>query len=119
MGTIEDILEEIVGNFEDEYEDDEPKMEEIAPGTYVIDGLYYLEDLAEQTGIQLESENHETIGGFVMDLMGEVPDEDTSIERETPYGNCVFRILSVRDRRIEKISLSFSEQEAEPDEKQE
>jgi len=117
--TIEDILEEIVGNIEDEYEDDEPKMEEIAPRTYVIDGLYYLEDLAEQTGIQLESENHETIGGFVMDLMGEVPDEDTSIEREIPYGNCVFRILSVRDRRIEKISLSFSEQEAEPDEKQE
>ncbi len=111
--TIEDILEEIVGNIEDEYEDDEPKMEEIAPGTYVIDGLYYLEDLAEETGVRLESENHETIGGFVMDLMGEVPDEDTSIEREIPYENCVFRILSVRDRRIEKIALTVSEKETE------
>ncbi len=111
--TIEDILEEIVGNIEDEYEDDEPKMEEIAPGTYIVEGLYYLEDLAEKTGIHLESENHETIGGFVMDLMGEVPDEDTSIEREIPYENCVFRILSVRDRRIEKISLTVTEKESE------
>jgi putative hemolysin len=107
--TVEDILEEIVGNIEDEYEDDEPKMEEIAPHTYVVDGLYYLEDLAEKTGIRLESENHETIGGFVMDLMGEVPDEDTSIEREIPYENCIFRILSVKDRRIEKISLTVTE----------
>ena len=111
--TVEDILEEIVGNIEDEYEDDEPKIEEIAPGTYVLDGLYYLEDLERTTGLRLESENHETIGGFVMDLMGEVPDEDTSIEREVVFEACTFRILSVKDRRIEKILLTVAEAETE------
>lgn len=109
--TIEDILEEIVGNIEDEYEDDEPKMVEVSPGNYLIDGLFYLEELAEETGVRLESENHETVGGFVMDLMGEVPDEETSIEREIPYKNCIFRILSVRDRRIEKVALTVLEKE--------
>ena len=67
--------------------------------------------LAEETGVSLESENHETVGGFVMDLMGEVPDEETSIEREIPYKNCIFRILSVRDRRIEKVALTVLEKE--------
>jgi len=116
--TVEDILEEIVGNIEDEYEDDEPKIEEIAPDTYVMDGLYYLEDLADEIGIKLESENHETVGGFVMNLMGEVPDEETSVEREVVYGPCTFRILSVKDRRIEKILLTIVKAESPPEEGQ-
>ncbi|HHX92800.1 MAG TPA: hemolysin, partial [Clostridiales bacterium] len=91
----------------------EPKIEEVAPGTYVLDGLYYLEDLERTTGLRLESENHETIGGFVMDLMGEVPDENTSIEREVVFEACTFRILSVKDRRIEKILLTVAAAESE------
>jgi putative hemolysin len=107
--TIEDILEEIVGNIEDEFEDDEPKLEKLDKGIYIVDGLYYLEDLAEEIGIKMESENHETVGGFVMDLMGEVPDEDTSVSREIDYENFIFKILAVRDRRIEKVSLRLKE----------
>ncbi len=116
--TIEDILEEIVGNIEDEYEDDEPKLEKTENGVYIIDGLYYLEDLAEEIGIKMESENHETVGGFVMDLMGEVPDEDTSVFKEVAYENCVFKILAVKDRRIEKVSLTLREKEDTEEEQQ-
>lgn len=107
--SVEDILEEIVGNIEDEYDDDEPKLDKISEGTFVVDGLYDLEDLSEEIGINLESENHETVGGFVMDLMGEVPDENTSVEKTIHYKSCVFRILSVKDRRIEKVSLTIAE----------
>lgn len=107
--SVEDILEEIVGNIEDEYDDDEPKLEKISEGTFVVDGLYDLEDLSEEIGVKMESENHETVGGFVMDLMGEVPDENTSVEKTIAYKTCVFRILSVRDRRIEKVSLTIAE----------
>jgi putative hemolysin len=109
--TVEDILEEIVGNIEDEYDDDEPKLDKISEGTFVVDGLYDLEDLSEETGVKMESENHETVGGFVMDLMGEVPDENTSVEKTIVYKDCVFRILSVKDRRIEKVSLTISEKD--------
>lgn len=113
--TIEDILEEIVGNIEDEYDDDEPKFEQIAEGAFIIDGLYDLEDLSDEIGVKMESENHETVGGFVMDLMGEVPDENTSIEKSIAYKNCTFRILSVKDRRIEKVSLTLSEKNVTED----
>ncbi|NCB41700.1 MAG: HlyC/CorC family transporter [Clostridia bacterium] len=115
--TIEDILEEIVGNIEDEYDDDEPKLEMMSDGLYVVDGLYDLEDLSEETGVKMESENHETVGGFVMDLMGEVPDENTSIQKEVAYKNCIFRIMSVKDRRIEKVSLNITEGDSEEDER--
>lgn len=109
--TIEDILEEIVGNIEDEHEDDEPKIEEVSPGVYELDGLYYLEDLEDVTGVRLVSENHETVGGYVMDRLGEVPDEETFVEREVDCADCTFRILSVKDRRIEKIRLTVREPE--------
>ena len=77
----------------------------------MLDGLYYLEDLERTTGL-LESENHETIGGFVMDLMGRCRTK-TSIEREVVFEACTFRILSVKDRRIEKILLTVAEAETE------
>ena len=119
--TIEDLLEEIVGTIADEYEDDEPKIEKRDEHTYIIDGLYSLDDLEEETGIALtsESDNSETVGGFVMELSGEVPDEKESIGKEFFVDNYVFRILAVKDRRIERVKLTINEDQPQPQEESE
>ncbi|MDK2872561.1 MAG: hemolysin (HlyC) family protein [Desulfomicrobiaceae bacterium] len=72
--TLEDVLEEIVGDIEDEY--DPPRPAEIQPqddGSFLIAGRTPLEDLAEETGIRLESEEVETVGGYITEHLGRVP----------------------------------------------
>lgn len=116
--TTEDIIEEIVGDIEDEYDEEEPEIEKLDDTTYVISGFVYLDDLEEEIGVELESENSETIGGFLIDILGEIPDEDEDEQRVIEYKNYVFKILSVKERRIEKVELfilpeTFDEDENE------
>nr|WP_206458124.1 hemolysin family protein [Anaerovorax sp. IOR16] len=116
--TMEDIIEEVMGNIDDEYDDDEPQLELIEENTYMVDGQYYLDDLSEELGLELESENHETIGGFVIDLLGEIPDEDETEERVVPYDGCIFKVESVKDRRIDKVRIIITPQEIISEEKE-
>lgn len=104
--SIEDIIEQIVGDIADEFDEDERVIEKVDDSTYIVDGNVYLDDLAEETHIQLESENSETIGGFIIDLMGEIPKEDLKY-KPIQYENLSFTILSVRDRRIEKLKIEI------------
>ncbi|GAB7080534.1 hemolysin family protein [Megalodesulfovibrio paquesii] len=72
--TLEDLLEEIVGEIEDEY--DAPRPEEVqrlGEGRYLVSGRTMLEDLAQETGLELESEQVETVGGYLSELAGRVP----------------------------------------------
>ena len=64
--TMEDIIEEIVGDIDDEYDEEETEFQKISDDTYVIDGSMDLDDLDEELGVDLESENSETLGGFIM-----------------------------------------------------
>ena len=78
--TLEDVLEEIVGEIEDEY--DRPRPEEIikqSDGSYLVTGRTYLEDLNEQTELELESEQVETISGYLCQLAGKVPQKGEKI----------------------------------------
>ena len=117
---MEDIIEEVMGDIDDEYDEVEPEIQKVADDTYIVDGSMDLDDIDEELGIDLESENSETIGGFIIDILGEIPDEkDTG--REIEYENCRFRIDSVRDRRIEKITITIlpvSENEENDDEQE-
>lgn len=103
--TMEDIIEEVMGDIDDEYDEVEPEIQKIDDNTYVVDGGMDLDDIDEELGINLESENSETIGGFIIDILGEIPDEN-DIDREIEYENCRFRIDSIRDRRIEQITVT-------------
>lgn len=103
--TMEDIIEEIMGNIDDEYDDDEPKKEQIDENTWLVDGQYYLDDLSSELNYNFESDNHETIGGLIIDLMGEIPDEDETEDRIVEYEGCVFKVESVKDRRIDKVKI--------------
>ena len=110
------IVEEVMGDIDDEYDEEEPEIEKIDDHTYIVDGATDLDDLNEELGTDLESENSETIGGFIIDILGEIPDEDEDEERVVEYENYVFRIESVKDRRIEKVKLYIMPKKEEPEE---
>jgi CBS domain containing-hemolysin-like protein len=75
--TIEDVLEEIVGEIQDEHDTDHedlPKLETLEPGLVQVDGRYHLDDLNEELGLALpEDEEYDTVAGFVLAQFGRVP----------------------------------------------
>lgn len=109
--TLEDLVEEVMGNIDDEYDDYEPKMERIGETQYLLDGSYYLDDLNEELGLNFESEDYETVGGLLIDELGEIPDEDEEDPEklELDIENCHFKIVNVKDRRIEQVELQVNE----------
>lgn len=104
--TLEDIIEEIVGDIDDEFDEEEEVVEQIDETTYILDGDVSLSDLNEDYGIKLESENSETIGGFIIDILGVIPN-DESINKIVTYENYDFKILNIADRRIEKVEMKI------------
>ena len=104
--TMEDLVEEIVGDIEDEYDEEGHIIEKIDDSNYLVDGNAYLSDLSEETLINLESENSETIGGFIIDILGEIPEEGDE-NREVTFENYIFTILSVKERRIAKVKIEI------------
>ncbi|MBQ6622498.1 MAG: HlyC/CorC family transporter [Mogibacterium sp.] len=106
--SIEDIIEQIVGDIDDEFDEDERVIEKISDTEFIVDGNVYLDDLDEETGISLESETSETIGGFIIDRMGEIPKENIHYP-PIQYENISFTILEVRDRRIEKLRIQVND----------
>jgi putative hemolysin len=113
--SVEDIIEQIVGDIDDEFDEEDRIIEKIDDNTYIVDGNVYLDDLEEETGVELESETSETIGGFIIDLMGEIPREDTKYP-PISYEDYDFTILAVKDRRIDKVRIEIRDREEKSDE---
>jgi putative hemolysin len=113
--SVEDIIEQIVGDIDDEFDEEDRIIEKIDEKTFVADGNVYLDDLEEETGVELESETSETIGGFIIDLMGEIPREDTKYP-PISYEDYDFTILAVKDRRIDKVRIEIRDREEKSDE---
>jgi putative hemolysin len=114
--TTEDLIEEVMGAIDDEGEDTEPKMEQLADDAYLLDGNYYLDDLNEELGLAFESDDYETIGGYLIDVLGEIPDDDDDEVKVIEDGRCVFAIESWKERRIDKVRLNIlpkTEEEAQ------
>ena len=113
--SVEDIIEQIVGDIDDEFDEEDRVIEHVNDTTFIVDGNVYLDDLEEETGVELESETSETIGGFIIDLMGEIPREKVKY-KPISYEDYDFTILSVKDRRIEKVRIEVIEREENSDE---
>ena len=108
--TMEDIIEEVMGDIDDEYDEEEQELTKIGEDLYMIEGSMDLNDINEELGTNLESENSETIGGLIIDMFGEIPDED-DIGKEVFVDDVVFTINSVKDRRIEKVIMKINKTE--------
>lgn len=80
--TIEDMVEEIVGEIADEYDEEDEEITVIKEDEYIVDGSTRLEDVNEMIGTKFESEDFDTIGGYVIGVMGRFPEEGEEIETD-------------------------------------
>lgn len=99
--TVEDLIEEIVGEIVDEYDEVEKEIQVICEDEYVLDGSTKIEDVNEMIGMHLESEHFDTIGGYIIEIMGNLPEVGECIERN----GIRFVIESVDKNRIESIRI--------------
>lgn len=100
--TLEDMLEEIVGDIRDEYDADEEKtIQRIAPREYMVDGSVKLDDLDERLGLELQSEEYDSIGGLIIGLLNHLPEE----KEEVVVENVRLVVECVDKNRIDKIHL--------------
>ena len=107
--TMEDILEEIVGNILDEYDEEEEQIVTDADGSYIIEGQADLEDVEAKLGIEFECEDIDTLSGFMIYKLGKIPDDGENFEVE--YKGYIFRTLDVRGRMILKVKVEKTSQE--------
>ena len=99
--TMEDLIESILGNIQDEYDNEEEDIKKLAENSFKVDGATPLDEIGELTGIDFEDEKDDTIAGIMLDRLGYIPknSEHPSIEIE----NTRFTVLEVENRRISKI----------------
>ena len=99
--AMEDILEVIVGNIQDEYDDDEPLIQKLSDDTYLISGLAPLEQVEEELGMKFEETEFETLNGYLISRLDKIPDEDERSKIETD--GYLFKIEKVANKMIETV----------------
>ena len=99
--TIEDLVEVIVGDIEDEYDEEEDEIQVISPNEFLVDGSTKISDVNEILNIELESEEFDSIGGYIIGYIRHIPEENEIIEMD----NIKFNIESVDKNRIKKIRI--------------
>lgn len=101
--TMEDIIEEIVGNIQDEYDEDVEEVVKLSEGSYLVQGGADLEDLENLLGIAFEKSDYGTVNGFLIDMLDRIPAEDES--SSVDYEGYRFHILSVDNNMIQTVKI--------------
>jgi putative hemolysin len=101
--TLEDLLEEIVGEIEDEFDLPDESVERLPDGRMRIDGTFPIDDFNEQFERELPIEDYHTVGGFVFGLLGRAP----AAGDETEHDGCRFKVLEVEGSRIERLEVEL------------
>ncbi|MDY0277413.1 MAG: hemolysin family protein [Acholeplasma sp.] len=113
--SIEDLLEEIVGNIFDEYDDVKEEVTILKDNCYVIDGLANIDDIEDIINVGLPVDEYDTVSGFILDKLGRFPLDDENVE--IIYNGYKYEVLEINDRVIEKIKITkIVEDETESDE---
>lgn len=105
--TMEDVVESIVGNIQDEYDDEDEDVEMIDEKTYNLDGSTDIEVAQKILGTEFPEGDYDTIAGFLINLLGYLPTGDEENVVEVQYENIKFTVLKVEDRRIELIKAEI------------
>jgi CBS domain containing-hemolysin-like protein len=103
--TLEDLLEEIVGEIEDEFDIPEEHIEQLDDDTYRVDGMFPIEEFNERFGTDLPDEDFHTLGGFVFGQLGRAPEPGDDVS----WNGLRFDVLEVEGSRIERIAVEFVE----------
>ncbi|MDP2814466.1 MAG: hemolysin family protein [Erysipelotrichaceae bacterium] len=102
--TIEDLVEEIVGNIFDEYDEELVDFKKLTDDTYEVSGMMNLEELEERFEVGFPTDEYETLSGFMISLIGKIPESDDV--SEVIFRNLHFKIAQVTEKRIEKVILT-------------
>lgn len=115
MITMEDLLEELVGEIRDEYDRDEVSaIKKIGDNQYIINGSMSLDDINDELDLELESENYDSIGGIVIENLD---DTMPKVGDEVALDNGVsIRVVAFKDKRIEKVKLTINQLEEKTEE---
>ena len=103
--TIEDLIEEVMGDINDEYDDDDPVIRKIDNDTYIVNGLISIKELNDKLHLNLdeETEDYDTLGGFLINQIDYIPSETEECMVE--YENLLFKVECVKDKRIETVKI--------------
>jgi putative hemolysin len=107
--TLEDVIEEIVGEIRDEYDREKPLIQKVDAHSWIIDAKINIEELNARLGFDIPAEeDYESLGGFIFSLMGSIPTEKESVD----YANLRILIEKVQGRRIKSVRIIQKNEEA-------
>lgn len=113
--TMEDLLESIVGNMEDEYDQEEEEYQKVSDNIFILDGSMSIEDVEELLGCNIgPEEDYDTLSGLITDKLDRIPAKD-----EHPVvriNNVEFTVLDTEERRIAKLRADILPEEPKPEE---
>jgi CBS domain containing-hemolysin-like protein len=105
--TVEDILEELVGEILDEFDQDEPEVQTVEPGVYLVNGQVRVKDANEQLGISLPIEaSYETLGGLVTERLGHIPRRGDTVSVDG--AGISLTVIQMLGRRVGRVKVSVS-----------
>jgi putative hemolysin len=107
--TLEDLLEEIVGEIEDEYDLPDESLQRIDERTVRVDGTFPIDDFNEQFQTELPQEDYHTLAGFVFGALGRAPEQNDEVQ----WNGLRFRVVEVEGARIEQLDIEFLPEEAQ------
>lgn len=103
--TLEDLLESIVGNIQDEYDQEDEEISIINDTTFEVDGITDIEEVEEHTGKTFPDGDYDTIGGYIISVLGFLPEDGQM--NEVQFENVKFTVLNVEERRIGKVKVEI------------
>lgn len=101
--TLEDLIEDILGSIQDEYDNEEQEITKISDEKFTVDGATSIDDISELTSVDIESNDCDTIAGLILDKLGRVPEDNEHIEIEIP--SLKLKVIETEDRRISKVLI--------------
>jgi CBS domain containing-hemolysin-like protein len=102
--TVEDMLEELVGEIMDEFDEEEPEVQQIEEGVFLVDARAWVEHLNEDLHLALpQTDSYESLGGLVIDRLGHIPRRGEVVKIEE--SNTTLVVMQMRGRRIVKVKL--------------
>lgn len=113
MITLEDLLEEIVGEIRDEYDEDEKELiQEVGERQYLVEGGMKLSDINDVLGTSLESEDYDSIGGIIIELLDRLPETEEEVLTEN---GIQLKVAEMHQNRIEKVLMTLPEENSPED----
>ena len=101
--TLEDVVEEVIGEIRDPYDKEESDVLAQSDGSFIVEGSTTIYDLEEETDIEFpEERDYDTLAGFILDILTDIPQPGEYVE----YNNMVFTVQTIQNNRIGKVCIN-------------